>query len=298
MKKKLLSGLLILLTIAMTACGKTGSSESATINIATKGFAESDIMANAIKLLIENDTKLKTKISKLDNNLLWEGMKAGQVDTYVEYTGTALINILKEQPEYDSQKAYEKVVKLLAEKNQIIALDRIGFNDTYAFVMRKEDAEKYQIKTTSQLAEKSNEFIFGGDQLFINRPDAWPEVIKVYHPKFKGIKTIENGGLMYKALEQKLIDTFVLYTTDSKIKASPLVLLEDDKHVFLPYDAIPVIRGSVLKAHPELKKVLNKLSGKITDAKMQALNGEVELKQKPAHEVAKEWLISEGLIKS
>ncbi|CAK4843188.1 unnamed protein product [Aphanomyces euteiches] len=279
----------------MTGCGKK---DSATINIATKGFAESDILANAIKLLIENETKFKTKISKLDNNLLWEGMKAGQVDTYVEYTGTALLNILKEQPEYEPKVAYDKVKKLLKEKNQITVLDPIGFNDTYAFALRKEVADKYDIKTTSQLAEHSSELVLGESEEFLNRADAWPQVLKVYGPKFKEIKTIADAGLRYKALEQKLIDSFVLYTTDSKISVSPLVVLEDDKHVFLPYDAIPIIRDGALKDHPELEKIINKLSGTITDAEMLKLNGEVELKQRPAIDVAKEWLISKGLIKA
>lgn len=296
LKKALIIGFLIILTVVMTGCGKKGSSGSDTINIATKGFAESDILANALKLLIENDTKLKTKVTKLDNNLLWEGVKAGQVDTYVEYTGTALINILKEQPEYDPKKSYDKVVKLLKEKNQITVLDPIGFNDTYAFALRKEVAEKYGIKNTSQLAEKSSELIFGASQEFLNRPDAWPPILKTYNPKFKEIKTIQDQSIAYKALEQKLIDSFILYTTDAKITVSPLVVLEDDKGVFLPYDAVTLVRDSVLEDHPELKKVLNKLSGKLTDAQMQALNGEVELKQRPALDVTKEWLISQGLI--
>lgn len=299
MKKALIIGLLIVFAVSLAGCGKTGagSGKSDTINIATKGFAESDILANALKLLIENDTKLKTNISTLDNNLLWEAFKSGKVDTYVEYTGTALINILKEPPEYDAKKSYDKVAKLLEEKNQVTVLDPIGFNDTYAFALHKDVAQKYGIKTTSQLAEKSPELIFGASEEFLNRPDAWPVILKTYNPKFKEIKSIQDHGLAYQALEQKAIDSFILYTTDSKITVSPLVVLEDDKHVFLPYDAIPVVRDATLKDHPELKTVLNKLSGKINDKEIQKLNGEVEIKKRPALDVAKEWLIAQGLIK-
>lgn len=299
LQKTLIVSLLIALTIVMSGCGKTaaGSGKSDTIHIATKGFAESDILANAIKLLIENDTKLKTTIQKLDNALLWGAIQENKIDTYVEYTGTALINILKEQPEFDSKKSYEKVKKLLKEKNQITVLDPIGFNNTYAFALHKEVADKYKITKTSQLAEKSGEINFGASQEFLNRPDAWPPIVAAYNPKFKEIKNIQDKGIAYKALEQKIIDSFILYSTDAQISVSPLVVLEDDKHVFLPYDAIPIIRDGALKEHPEIKDAINKLSGKLNDSEILKLNAEVELKQRPALDVAKEWLIAKGLIK-
>ncbi|GGH19727.1 ABC transporter substrate-binding protein [Paenibacillus segetis] len=296
LRSSLIAGLSLVLVLAMTGCGKTASS-SETITVATKGFAESDILANAIALLIENDTKLKTKITTLDNNLLWEAIQAGKVDTYVEYTGTALLNILKEKPEYDPQKAYDIVKEKLKEKNQIEVLEQIGFNDTYALVLRKEIAEKLNIKTTSELAAQAGDIVFGTSQEFLKREDTWPLVQKVYNPKFKEIKTIQNNALAYKAIEQGLIDVTDVYTTDSKIPISNFVVLEDDKHVFVPYFAIPVIREETLKQHPELKDVINKLAGKIDDAEMQKLNGEVEQKQRPAVDVAKEWLKNEGLIK-
>lgn len=296
LRSSLIVGLSLVLVLAMTGCGKTASS-SETITVATKGFAESDILANAIALLIENDTKLKTKITTLDNNLLWEAIQAGKVDTYVEYTGTALLNILKEKPEYDPQKAYDIVKEKLKEKNQIEVLEQIGFNDTYALVLRKEIAEKLNIKTTSELAAQAGDIVFGTSQEFLKREDTWPLVEKVYNPKFKEIKTIQNNALAYKAIEQGLIDVTDVYTTDSKIPISNFVVLEDDKHVFVPYFAIPVIREETLKQHPELKDVINKLAGKIDDAEMQKLNGEVEQKQRPAVDVAKEWLKNEGLIK-
>jgi osmoprotectant transport system substrate-binding protein len=296
-KKGFVTGLAIVLAAAIAGCSSSSPGSSATIQIATKGFAESDILANALKLLIENDTKLKTNVATLDNSLLWNAVKENKVDTYVEYTGTALINILKAEPEFDPQKAYDKVKKELKEKNQTTVLDPIGFNNTYAFGLRKEIADKYGIKTTSQLAEKSGEVVFGASEEFINRPDAWPPILKTYNPKFKEIKTVQNPGLQYQAIEQKLIDSMILYTTDSQIAVKPITVLQDDKHVFLPYYAVPIVRDGVLKDHPELQAVLNKLAGKITDAEMQKLNGEVDLKQRPALDVAREWLQAQGLIK-
>ncbi|MCK9861278.1 glycine betaine ABC transporter substrate-binding protein [Paenibacillus sp. ATY16] len=293
-------GLAFLVLLGTAGCGKSESASSSaedTITIATKGFAESDIMANAIKLLIEDNTKLKTNVTTLDNNLLWKAIDAGDVDTYVEYTGTALLNILKAKPEYDPQKAYDVVKQQLKEKNHINVLDQIGFNDTYALVLRKEVANKLNIKTTSELAAHAGEIVFGTSQEFLKREDTWPLLEKVYDLKFKEIKTIQNNALGYKAIEQGIIDVTDVYTTDSKIPTADFIVLDDDKHVFVPYYAIPVIREATLEKHPELKGIINKLAGTIDDAEMQKLNGEVELKKRPANDVAKEWLQSEGLLK-
>lgn len=297
---KLLLTMGIVLTTLLTAagCANSGAAGSNdTIVLATKGFAESDILANAFKLLIENDTKLKTDIKKLDNNLLWAAIGKGDVDAYVEYSGTALINILKLKPEFDPQKAFKTVVTELKEKNQLIALDPLGFNNTYVFAVRKYTAEKYGLKTASQLAEKSGELVFGASEEFIARPDAWPYIESIYKTKFKEIKSIQDAGLRYQAIKQNLVDVIIPYSTDSKMLEYNLVALEDDKHVFVPYDAFPIVREQTLEKHPELKDVLNKLAGKLDETSMQKLNAEVEIQQKPPLDVAREWLKEQGLIK-
>lgn len=286
-----------LLLVGMTGCSGAHAGTSDTIEIATKGFAESDILANAYKLLIEQEAGLKANIKTLDNNLLWNALKANEVDVYVEYTGTALINLLKAKPEFDPQKAYDTVKKELKAQAHITTLDPLGFNNTYAFGLRKDVAEKYGITTTSQLAEKSGEIILGASEEFMNRPDAWPSILKIYNPKFKEIKSIQNTGLAFQAIDQKLIDTMIVFTTLSQLTVKPVVVLQDDKHVFLPYYAVPLVRDEVLEKHPELAKVLNKLAGQITDTEMQKLNGEVELKQRPPLDVAKEWLTAKGFLK-
>lgn len=296
---KLLITIGLVLTTALTAVGCSNSKASDnkdTIVLATKGFAESDILANALKLLVENDTKLKTEIKKLDNTLLWNAIGTGDVDAYVEYSGTALINILKLEPEFDPEKAFQTVVTQLKEKNHLIALDPLGFNNTYVFAVRKETAEKYNLKTASQLAEKSGELVFSSSEEFLNRPDAWPLIENVYKPKFKEIKSIQDKSLQYQAIQQKLIDVMLPYSTDSQLLKNGMVALEDDKHVFIPYDAFPVVREQTLEEHPELKDTFNKLAGKLDETAMQKLNAEVEQDQKPAIDVAKEWLKSEGLI--
>lgn len=299
--KIVVSVFIVFSLILITAgCGKSSNSSSGKtdqIVIATKGFAESDILANMIKLLIENNTKLTTKIEKLDNNLLWNAVKTGKVDTYVEYTGTALINILKQKPIYDANKSYKTVSRQLEDKFKLKALNPIGFNDTYALILKKDKAKKLGITDISQLAKKSGQLTLGASEEYLKRPDSWPILKKTYNLNFKEIKSIQDKSLQYKAAQQNIIDSMIAYSTDSQIPSSGMVVIKDNKHVFLPYHAFPLIRDSVLKKHPELKGIINKLSGKISDSEMQKLNGEVELKKRPALDVAKEWLKDNGLIK-
>ena len=301
-KMKILLSMFLVLTLllSITGCGKGKTSSSAktdSIVIATKGFAESDILANMLKILVENDTNLKVEIKTLDNKLLWDGVKRGEVDAYVEYTSTALLNILKLDPIRDPNKVYKTVSKGLDEKYKIKTLDPIGFNSSYGMALRKETARKLGITNISNLSDKSKQLVFGASQEYMNRPDSWPILEKAYNFKFKEIKTIQQKSLQYKAVEQELIDSMIVYTTDSKILSSNLVVLNDDKHVFLPYYAVPLVRENTLKQHPKLKDALNKLAGKITDKEIKRLNSEVDLKQKLASDVAKEWLQGEGLIK-
>ncbi|MGG3571931.1 glycine betaine ABC transporter substrate-binding protein [Bacillus gobiensis] len=303
-KSKLQTTLSIILALTLlfitSGCGNTATSDSSgsdEIAIATKGFAESDILANIIKQLIENETDLKTNIKTLDNKLLWDAIASGEIDTYVEYTGTALINLLKHDPIYDADKVYSTVSEQLKEKYKITTLDPIGFNNTYAFTIQKDKADKYNIKTISDLAKVSDQLVLGASQEYIKRPDSWPILEKTYHLKFKEIKSIQEKSLQFQAVKQNLINSMIAYSTDSQIPQNGLVTLKDDKNVFLPYNAVPIIRDETLNKHPELKNILNKLSGKITDEDMQKLNGEVELKQRPAADVAKEWLQQQGLIK-
>jgi glycine betaine/choline ABC-type transport system substrate-binding protein len=301
-KITLFAAMISTLLFVISGCGvhdekASGSSKTDTIVIATKGFAESDILANIQKLLIENDTDLKTEVKKLDNKLLWDAIKAGKADTYVEYTGTALLNLLKEDPIFDADQVYEVVSKGLHEKYQLKLLEPIGFNNTYGLAVKKETADKLGIISISDLAKVSDQLVFGASQEYINRPDSWPIIEKTYGLKYKEIKTIQEPSLQYQAVNQNLIDSMIVYSTDSKISETGLTVLKDDQNVFLPYYAAPLIRESVLKEHPELEKTLNKLAGKITDEEMQKLNGEVELNQRPPLDVAEEWLKEQGLIK-
>ena len=299
--KSLLAVGISVLLVVVTACGNSSSESSGSsggsITISSKGFTEQEILANMLKLLVENDTDLEVNYkSNLSDNVLWEAFKKGEVDAYVEYTGTALLQYLKQDPIYDSQKVYDEVVKQYKDKYQWTWLEPIGFNDAYAVAIRNEDAEKYGISTTSELAEQSDKFVFGSAQEFLNRPDGYPAIEKTYNMKFKEVKSF-GAQLDYQALSQKQVDSIIVYTTDGRIPENNIKVLEDDKHLFLPYDAVPLVKDEVLKKYPELKDVLNKLAGKISDNQMQQLNHEVDIKKAKVEDVAKTFLTEQGLLK-
>ncbi len=302
--KSLLTVGVSLLLLVVTACGNSSSkisgssdSDGGTITISSKGFTEQEILANMLKLLVENDTDLEVNYkTNLSDNVLWEAFKKGEVDAYVEYTGTALLQYLKQEPIYDAQKVYNEVAKQYKDKYQWTWLEPIGFNDTYAVAIRNEDAEKYGISTTSELAEQSDNFVFGSAQEFLNRPDGYPAIEKTYNMKFKNVESF-GAQLDYQALSQKQVDSIIVYSTDGRIPENDIKVLEDDKHLFLPYDAVPIVKDEVLEKHPELKDVLNKLADKISDDQMQQLNYEVDIKKAKAADVAKKFLTEQGLLK-
>lgn len=285
----------VALTVGISGCGT--SSANNTIVIGGKNYTEQLIMSNILKDLIQHDDpKLTIKMKdNLDSDVAWSAMKNKDVDLYVEYTGTGLVNILKDKSTTDPNTAYNEVKSQFESKYHITWLKPIGFNDTYAMVMRKSEAQKLGITTISDLAKQSSNLVLGSEQDFITRVDGLPAMNKLYGTHFKSVKSMEIG-LKYTALVDKKVDVVDGYSTDPQIPEFNLVVLQDDKHLFPPYYAAPIIQDSTLKAHPELKGILNKLAGKIDDSEMQQLNAEVDVQKKTPEQVAQSWLKSEGLI--
>ncbi|WP_336787232.1 ABC transporter substrate-binding protein [Paenibacillus sp. MMO-177] len=294
MKKWLGLTLSIALVGVLVGCSSK-SSGSDTITIATKGFGEQDILANIVQQLIEKETDLSAKIVKLNDTLLYNGIQSGEIDTYVEYTGTALLNVLKHEPVYDPAEAYDIVKEGMAKDKNVTVLDKVGFNDTLVFVMPKDKAEKLGITNLTEAAVQSQNLILGASQTFITREDDLPLINKVYGTKFKEVKTMDPG-LQFKAAADNQIDIFTTLSTSGTLPSTNNVIIEDDKHAFVPYDAVPFVNNDTLKEHPELKDVYAKLAGKINDETMQKLNEQVDVKEQLAADVAKQWLKDNGLL--
>ena len=171
-----------------------------------------------------------------------------------------------------------------------------GFNNTYGLVVRKPIADQYNIKTYSDLRDHAQDLTFGAEYDFFERKDGYDALCKAYNMRFG--KTMDMDiGLKYKALSENQIDVMVVFTTDGQLADANAVVLKDDKHFFPSYRCGNVVRTEVLNAHPELKKVFKKLTGKISDADMVKMNNEVDVKKKEPRDVARAFLKEKGLLK-
>ncbi|MDR4948183.1 ABC transporter permease/substrate-binding protein [Neobacillus cucumis] len=294
---------LAIATIAIMLVAAGGFKAYSTANakdkivIGSKNFSEQLILGNMLADLIEakTDLQVERKLNLGGSQVAFSAIKSGDIDAYVEYTGTGLVNILKQQPESDSDKVYQYVQKEFKQKYGIDLLQPLGFNNTYALAVRQDTAKQYGLNTISDLAKVSGNLIMGPTIEFPNRKDGLIGLSKAYNMSFKDVKAVD-GGLRYTALKNHKSDVIDAFSTDGLLKTFNLKVLKDDQHFFPPYYAVPIIKEETLKEHPELKKVINSLSGKLTDEKMRELNYKVDsLKQSPA-KVAKDFLKEEGLL--
>lgn len=287
------------IVIIAAGCFKVYSTANAEdkIVIGSKNFSESIILGNMLADLIENktDIQVERKLNLGGTQVAFNAVKSGDIDAYVEYTGTGLVNILKQSPENDTDKVYTYVQKEFKQKYGIELLKPLGFNNTYTLAVRPDTAQEYGLETISDLAKVSGNLIMGPTIEFSNRKDGIEGLEKTYNMKFKAVKSID-GGLRYTALDNHKSDVIDAFLTDGLIEEFGLKVLKDDQNFFPPYYAVPIIKEETLKEHPELKNVLNSLAGKLSDDKMRELNYKVDsLKQSPA-KVAKEFLKQEGLL--
>jgi len=297
MKRKWLSamGLLIIGVFLATSLIGCGGPKEPDIKIGGKNFSEQFIMAEMFRILIEENTDLTTSVkTNLAGTVIFDAIKSGDIDLYLEYTGTALTN-LGIDPISDPDEVYRIVKEEFDKQFNIKWMKPYGFNNTYAMVVTKETAEKYNLKTISDLAKVADKLTLGCTYVFTERDDGYPGLSKHYGFKFGDVRGMDPS-LMYQALVQGSVDVISGFATDGRIAAFGLETLEDDKKFFPPYDATAIVRGEVLEKHPELEDLLNKLAGRIDDKKMAELNAAVDLdKQEPA-DVARKFLEEEGLI--
>jgi osmoprotectant transport system permease protein len=296
--KKWMIGLACLLLVAagaFTVYSKANAEDK--IVIGSKNFSEQLILGNMLADLIENKTDIpvERKLNLGGTQVAFSALNKGDIDLYVEYTGTGLVDILKHPAESNPNKVYNYVQKEFKQKYGLATLKSMGFNNTYALAVRQETAKQYGLKTISDLSKVSDGLIMGPTIEFSNRQDGLLGLSKTYNMNFKDVKAVD-GGLRYSALDNHKSDVIDAFSTDGLLEAFHLKVLKDDKNFFPPYYAVPLIKEKTLKEHPELKKVINSLSGKLTDEKMRELNYKVDsLKQSPA-KVAKEFLEKENLL--
>ena len=273
------------------------SKKDKTINIATKPMTEGYILGQMLTELIEQDTDLKVNMTTGvggGTSNIQPAMVKGEFDLYPEYTGTSWEAVLKKEGSYDESK-FDELQKEYKEKYNLEYVNLYGFNNTYGLAVNKDIAEKYNLKTYSDLAAVSNNLIFGAEYDFFEREDGYKELQKVYNMNFK--KQIDMDiGLKYQAMKDKKIDVMVIFTTDGQLAISDVVVLEDDKKMYPSYRAGTVVRSEILSEYPELKPVLEKLNNILDDKTMADLNYQVESKGKKPEDVAREYLQEKGLL--
>ena len=273
------------------------SKKDKTINIATKPMTEGYILGQMLTELIEQDTDLKVNITNGvggGTSNIHPAIVKGEFDLYPEYTGTSWEAVLKKEDSYDESK-FDELQKEYKEKYNLEYVNLYGFNNTYGLAVNKDIAEKYNLKTYSDLAAVSNNLIFGAEYDFFEREDGYKELQKVYNMDFK--KKIDMDiGLKYQAMKDKKIDVMVIFTTDGQLAISDVVVLEDDKKMYPSYRAGTVVRSEILSKYPELKPVLEKLNNILDDKTMADLNYQVESEGKKPEDVAREYLQEKGLL--
>ena len=267
-------------------------SNDKTITVASKPTSEQFILGEIISQEIENNSDIKV-IRKFGigggTTNIQPAMILGDLDVYVEYTGTAWLNVLQEKLPENHLINFNELNEKYQEKYQLKWLGLMGFNNTYGLAISKESSKNTNISSFSELAVQSQNFTFGAEFDFFERSDAFPGLKKVYPFQFKKLEEMDIN-LRYKAFEEGKINAVDVFTTDAQIKNLNLKVLRDDKNYFPNYEAGIVIREEILKKYPEVGKLLTKLNGKISTEKMQELNYQVEIEQKSPAEVAAQFL--------
>ena len=287
-----------LLLALLTMFSAIACNSSTGIKVGSKDFTEQFILGEMYALVLaDQGFKVERKLNLGGTPVAQAGLQSGQIDLYPEYTGTGLLTVLKEPAQSNQKQVFDTVAKAYKEKFNLVWLEPAPMNNTQALVMTQEGSKKYGIKTISQMVAKASQLTMIGPPEFEAREDGLPGLKKAYG-EFKLKKFIPaDPGLRYKTLNNAQADVAVAFGTDGEISALKLVVLEDDKTLFPPYQVAPVIRQETLDQNPGIRDALNTLSPKLTTETMQRLNYEVSGKQREPAEVAKEFLTQQGLLK-
>jgi len=265
--------------------------------VTSKFFTEQVVLAELLAQHIEARTGIKVKRkSNLGGTLLVQkAMLSGDVDLYVEYTGTALTGVLGEKPEGNSAAIYHRVKDEYARRFAFEVTEPMGFANSFAMVVRGEDARTHHLKTMSGLVPLAPQWRVGVGYEFLERPDGYRGWTERYGLNFGKQPSVLDLGLVYRALAEKKVDIVAGNSTDGLIDALGFVPLEDDRHYFPPYDAVPIVRRGALEKFPQLRAALADFDGKISENEMRRLNREVDADQRDVATVVREFRATKGL---
>jgi len=265
--------------------------------IGAKNFTEQVVLGELLAQEIEAKTGLKVerRFYLAGSYICQQALVAGRIDGYVEYTGTALTAILKQPVNRDPQAVLDTVSRLYASRYQVTVGPPLGFENTFAMVIRGDDARRLHLTTLTQAAQYTPQWRLGVGYEFEQRPDGLPGLSAAYGLKFAAPPRTMDLGLLYRALQAHQVDMIAANSTDGPIRALGLTVLADDRHYFPPYQAVPLIRDEALKRWPQIQVALDALAGKIAAGDMQAMNEAVDGQHRDPAEVVRDFRRAKGL---
>ena len=267
--------------------------------VAGKLGPEPEILINMYKELIEANSDIKVKLEPNfgKTSFLYEALKNKQIDIYPEFSGTITSSLLKNQVKVSNAplEVYEAAREGILNQDKLVYLKPMEYQNTYALAVKKDYANKYDLKTISDLSKVEDSAVAGFTLEFNDRDDGNKGLKSLYKLELN-VKTLEPN-LRYQAINGGNVQIVDAYSTDSELIEYDLVVLEDDKQLFPPYQGAPLMRKDTLEKYPELEEILNKLAGQISAEEMSRMNYQVKVDKRSASEVAHEYLVNKGLVK-
>ena len=285
------------LIVGLWAAGIVGCTKEPPITVGSKNFTEQVILGEIVAQHLEHrlGRHVDRQLNLGGTMLAHQALVNGDIDLYPEYTGTALTAILKLAPTSDPAAAMALVRAEYQARFGVEWMDSLGFNNTFAMVIRGEDVRKSKIATLSDAARYSPGWNLGVGYEFQQRPDGLAGLLKTYNLPIAGSPKTMDLGLLYKALEQQQVNMVAGNATDGQLSVLDVLVLGDDKQYFPPYNCALVVRNKTLEAHPPLRQALTELAGLFTDLTMRKLNYQVDGAHRPVREVAEQFLRDAGL---
>lgn len=293
--KKIYSIILLIMLVTLSlGCNK----DEKKVVIASKPMTEQFIIVEMLTALIEenSDIKVEQKMGIGGGTAnIHPGMVNGEIDIYPEYSGTGWLFVLKEELINSPEALFKGVKEKYTSEYNIKWFEPYGFNNTFALAMDKDLANEMNIESYSDLAEKSNDLIFGAEYDFYEREDGLPGLKNTYSFNFNDEIEMDIG-LKYEAIKNKKVDVINAFSTDGLLLEYNLTVLRDDKYFFPSYQGATLVRKETLEKYPELEDIINKLEGAISDEEMIYLNYQVDKENKDPKEVARSFLVEKGLL--
>jgi len=274
--------------LTLTACAPPRPNHPV---IGAKNFTEQVILGELLAQEIEARSHLKVerRFYLAGSYICHQALVAGRIDAYVEYTGTALTAILKQPLDRDPDSVLKTVRALYASRYHVTTADPLGFENTFAMVIRGDDADRLHLRTLSEAARYTPQWKLGVGYEFEQRPDGLGGLSAAYGLHFDGAPRTMDLGLLYRALTAHQVDMIAANSTDGPIQALHLAALADDRHYFPPYQAVPLVRDEALARWPEIRSALQALAGRVTADDMRSMNEAVDGQHRDAAEVVREF---------